>query len=299
MKKIYFIVCVVVVFFTTSNSTAQTNVTSSGISIQGIARDVNNEALANIDQLDLNFQIYYFIGASTTPTNILTTIATIKTDNFGVFSYVVGVNQDQYNLISNQSAYLKVSSGSVVFSDEKLQTVPYAIYAQNGVPTGTIVAFIGTVAPTGWLICDGSAIPNTPYYANLKAMLGNATTTPALQAMFLRGAGAGNGKIGPAVMGAQMDALGSHNHGVNILTTTNGNHSHSIGRRSNSDNGAYDSGDLHKTENSASTTDRSNIGYFNTDPAGNHNHYVIGNTANTGDTETRPINWGVNWIIKI
>lgn len=137
MKKIYLFVSVVVVLFTTLNATAQTNVTSSGISIQGIARDVNNEALANIDQLDLNFQIYYVNGASTT-TNILTAIATIKTDNFGVFSYVLDINQDQYNLISNQSAYLKVSSGSVVFSDEKLQTVPYAIYAQNGVPTGTI-----------------------------------------------------------------------------------------------------------------------------------------------------------------
>ena len=297
MKKIYLLVCVVIGFFTTINAVAQTNVTSSGMSIQGIARDINNEALVNIDQLDLVFTVYYLVGNSTTPTVILTRTATVKTDNFGVFSYVLTIDQDQYTLISTQSAYLKVGSGSVVFSDEKLQAVPYAIYAQNGVPTGTIVAYIGTTAPIGWLICDGGAIPNTPYYANLRAFLGN--NTPALQAMFLRGAGSGNGKIGPAVMAAQMDSFQSHNHGVNINTNDSGNHSHKIGRRSNSDNGAYDSGDANRNENSASTTNRSYLGTFDSADAGTHSHNVSGNTYTTGDTETRPINWGVNWIIKI
>lgn len=51
----------------------------------GIARDINNEALVNIDQLDLVFTVYYLVGNSTTPTVILTRTATVKTDNFGVF----------------------------------------------------------------------------------------------------------------------------------------------------------------------------------------------------------------------
>lgn len=295
MKKIYLALFLALGFLSTVNVTAQTNVTSSGLSVQGIARDINNEALANIDQLDLKFEVYYLIGASTTPTNILTALATVKTDNFGVFSYVVGINQDQYNLVSTQSAYLKVSTGSVVFSDEKLQAVPYAIYAQNGVPTGTVVAYIGTTAPTGWLICDGGPIPNTPYYANLKAMLGNATTTPALQAMFLRGAGVGNGKTGPAVMGAQGDTFQSHNHGVNINTTSNGSHSHTT----NYYNDDYNNNGNGTPLGDGLVRDGGPAHTLPTSTAANHTHNVNGNTNASGDSETRPINWGVNWIIKI
>lgn len=295
MKKIYLLICVVIIFITTVNAVAQTNVTSSGMSIQGIARDINNEALANIDQLDLVFTVYYLVGNSTTPTVILTRTATVKTDNFGVFSYVLTIDQDQYTLISTQSAYLRVSSANVVFSDEKLQAVPYAIFAQNGVPTGTIVAYIGTTAPTGWLICDGSPIPNTPYYANLKTMLGNATTTPALQAMFLRGAGSGNGKIGPAVMGAQMDSFQSHNHVVNLNTSAEGAHNH----RTNFYNDDYNNSGNGTPNGTGLIRDGGPSYTIPTNTVNDHIHNVNGNTYTTGDTETRPINWGVNWIIKI
>ncbi len=298
MKKIYLVLILALGFLSTV--TSQTNVTSSGLSVQGIARDINNEALANIDQLDLKFEVYYLIGASTTPTNILTSLATVKTDNFGVFSYVVGINQDQSNLISTQSAYLKVSSVSVVFSDEKLQTVPYAIYAQNGVPTGSIMPFIGTVAPNGWLLCNGNPIPSGAYYDNLKALAG--ANTPNLQGMFLRGTGSQTaypGKIGPALKVVQDNSTLEHNHGVGSLTVSSaGAHSHRIGRRSFG-NGSYDSGDVHKAENSAVTTDRAYLGEFNTTSDGNHNHALSGATAANGSTETRPINYGVNYIIKI
>ena len=226
MKNIYFFVCIVLGIFTISNATAQSSVTSSGISVQGIARDINNEALANIDQLDLKFELYYFIGNSTTPTVFLSSTATIKTDNFGVFSYVVGINPDQSYLISSQSTYLRVSSLDVVFSDEKLQTVPYSIYAQNGVPTGSIMPYIGTTAPNGWLLCDGSAIPIGIYYDKLKTLAGN--NTPDLRAMFIRGTGSGNGKVGPALKEVQQDDIKSHFHQINLNTNSSGIHSHSM-----------------------------------------------------------------------
>ena len=50
MKRLYFTFLIASVFITTLNVNAQTNVTSSGMSIQGIARDESNAALANIDQ---------------------------------------------------------------------------------------------------------------------------------------------------------------------------------------------------------------------------------------------------------
>lgn len=297
MKKSITLLLLLFTLLVQSNVKAQTTVLSSGMSIQGIARDINNEALANIDQLDLIFTIYYYIGASTTPTVMLTRTAAIKTDNFGVFSYVLVIDQAQYNLISTNSTYLRVSSGSVVFSDEKLQTVPYAIYAQNGVPTGSIMPFVGTVAPNGWLLCDGAVIPNGAYGDNLRTLLGS-NNTPDLRGMFLRGTGnvtAATGKAGPALGAVQQDSVVSHLHGVNINTNSNGNHTHTVGF-SNDDyngNGGTNTNGLTRDTNVADNRT------LTTNSTGAHTHTVIGNTANTGGTETRPINYGVNYIIKI
>ena len=62
MKKIYLVLILALGFLSIVNVTAQTNVTSSGMSIQGIARDEINVALANIDVLELVFNIYYLVA---------------------------------------------------------------------------------------------------------------------------------------------------------------------------------------------------------------------------------------------
>ena len=293
MKKAAVLLLVILGLLSTLNTNAQSNVTSSGISVQGIARDVNNEAMANIDQLDLKFEIYYIPSASTTPTIILTTSPTVKTDNFGVFSYVVSINQDQSNLISAQSAYLRVSSGNVVFSDEKLQAVPYSIYAQNGVPTGAIMPYIGTTAPNGWLLCDGTAIPSGIYYDKLKTLTGS--NTPDLRAMFLRGVGTGNGKVGPALKTVQQDDVKAHLHAIDINTNSNGNHKHTTSF-SNDDYSGDGGGDTGLEDDRPNNFNRT----LDTSTTGAHTHNVNGNSALNGSaTETRPINYGVNYIIKI
>ncbi|MDO8316095.1 MAG: phage tail protein [Flavobacterium sp.] len=293
MKKIYLILYIFIGLLITVNTNAQTNVTSSGMSIQGIARDETNAAIANIDQLALVFTVYY-LGTGNSEQTILTKTANVKTDNFGVFSYVLDINQAQYALISSQSAYLKVVQGSVVFSNEKLQAVPYAIFAQNGVPTGAIMPFIGTTAPNGWLLCDGKPFIDDVTTAALKALLGS-TNTPNLNGMFLRGAGSASlGHSGPTLKTVQQDDFKEHLHGVNINTSSNGAHTHDL----------YFSNDDYSGGGGGSTgleDDRPDV--FNikraTTSDGNHNHNVSGNTASTGGTETRPINYGVNYIIKI
>ncbi|MEZ7504699.1 tail fiber protein [Flavobacterium sp. Arc2] len=298
MKKIYLTLFAFIAIVLTTNVNAQTNVTSSGMSIQGIARDETNAAIANIDQLALVFTVYY-LGTGNSEQTILTKTANVKTDNFGVFSYVLDIDQLQYNQINTQSAYLKVVQGSVVFSNEKLQAVPYAIFAQNGVPTGSIMPFIGTVAPNGWLLCNGSTFADNANTANLKALLGS-TTTPNLNGMFLRGTGtAASGKVGPALKAVQQDDLGQHLHSVNLTTSTNGLHDHS----NNSDyNRAlkYDgAATANSTDTSNNTTEPNLYSSKQIVGDGNHNHSVSGSTGNTGITETRPINYGVNYIIKI
>lgn len=302
MKKLYFVFLVVLGLLINVNANAQTNVTSSGMSIQGIARDETNAAIANIDQLALTFTVYYLEGVS--EKNIVTRTANVRTDNFGVFSYVLDIDQTLYGIISSQSAYLKVMQGGVTFSNEKLQAVPYSIFAYNGVPTGSIMPFVGTEAPNGWLLCNGSSFASldVAITANLKALLGG-TNTPDLKGIFLRGTGrqcnAYGCYEGPELKAIQQDDLKSHLHAISIPTTSNGSHSHSIKRRSNPNNSAYDDGDSKQNENSASTTDRNDLGNFQTSSTGNHTHTANGNSNSTGGSETRPINYGVNYIIKL
>ena len=309
MKKIYFVLVLTLGFLSTVNVIAQTSVTSSGISVQGIARDNNNEASANIDQLDLKFEVYYFVGASTTPTIFLTALPTVKTDNFGVFSYVLSINQDQSNLISSQSAYLRVSSvtaGNAVFSDEKLQTVPYAIFAQNGVPTGSIMPYLGTTAPNGWLLCDGTDIPSGIIYDKLKTLLGTSYT-PDLKGLFLRGTGiatSASSRVGPALKVVQQDDIVTHRHDLGTTATMgySGDHNHSASSQDYNRVIKYDgtgtgTGFDNSTGGGVEPNIASSRAIVND---GNHKHTLSGSTNYTGgSSETRPINYGVNYIIKI
>ena len=71
---------------------------------------------------------------------------------------------EKINFVNGQSPYISATNL------KNLQdNVENAI--NNSLPIGTIVDFAGTIAPTGWLICDGSAISRTTY-ADLLATIG-------------------------------------------------------------------------------------------------------------------------------
>lgn len=276
----------------------QAHVTSSGISIQGIARDANNAAQTNISQLSLDFKIYY-LGTGNSEELIHQESGNVSTDDFGVFSYVMDISNDKYVRIANKEAYLKVEQGGVVFSNEKLQTVPYAIHAQNGVPTGSIMPFIGGTSdvPPGWLICDGASFPDDVYHAKLKTLLGS-TNTPDLTGAYIRGIGTSGSHAGPSLKGFQQDQVKEHRHSVSLSGNTNndGVHRHDLPldgqrgggtRQSLGDTSGYDEawGDPGSQIEGQSR----------------HSHAISisGNTNNTGSSEARVYGYGVNYIIKI
>jgi len=271
-------------------SYAQTSVTSSGISIQGVARNDKNSALTNLSNLTLTFTLYHEIESGND--EFLVKQDNVTTDNFGVFSYVLVVSELLYNKINSAPTFLKVSQGSVVFSDEQLQSVPYAISAFNGVPTGSIMPYIGESAPNGWLLCDGRSIDINEYTEPLRDLLGSSYT-PNLNGLFLRGTGIyQSGKEGPALNQVQSDNVIEHSHSVNITTTSNGNHTHNYVTKGDQTNKVKDDGgNVNAWKSTANATTTAN---------GNHTHTVNGNTANFGSgLETRPVNYGVNYIIKI
>lgn len=89
------------------------------------------------------------------------------------------------------------------------------VYYQPEVPVGTIVMFGGTVAPSGWHLCDGSAHGSSA----LQAVIGSANT-PDLRDRFIVGSGSsyavGNtGGAASVTLTAPQSGLPLHSHGVN------------------------------------------------------------------------------------
>tara|TARA_R100001460_G_scaffold7408_1_gene18909 strand:+ start:2123 stop:2950 length:828 start_codon:yes stop_codon:yes gene_type:complete len=160
------------------------------------------------------------------------------------------------------------------------------------IPSGIIMSFGGTSAPTGFLSCDGSAISRTTYSTLFTAIgttwgTGDGSSTfnvPDLRAAFLRGTGShgtsnmanGNDFSAPSVGSFENDSFQSHFHAFNRGET----------------NAATASGGriAHGTNGDALTL-TANVGLPEEDTTNNHG------TPRFGD-ETRPFNASVLYVIK-
>lgn len=152
-----------------------------------------------------------------------------------------------------------------------------------GVPTGTIVAFGGTVAPNGWDLCDGSSKLRAGAYARLFSAIGTAFGTadgthfnlPDFRGRFLRGVDGAAGRDPDDATRTAMNAGG--NAGDNVGSVQ-----------------GY------------ATAEPGNAFSVATDDAAGANPAIVSlgvAAAGTidiggGDAETRPINAYVQWIIK-
>lgn len=265
--------------------------TSIGIPVQGIARDANGAARIDTP-VNLTFDLYYIEGGNEVLLYSPSQVENLTTDSFGVFSTIVNT-AGRRPLFGSKEVFLRISESGTVISNEQLNSVPYAIAANNGVPTGAVMPFVGATAPEGWLLCDGAVIPDGLQYDALKTLYGN--NTPDMRGMFLRGAGTNNFTTTTTTLnGVQDDVFGSHGHSININTSTAGNHSHQY-----NDRYTFASTNLGLTGSATSATNALTDPLRTTGNAGNHTHNVSGNTAAVGQNETRPVNYGVNYIIKL
>jgi microcystin-dependent protein len=270
----------------------------NGISFQGIARDPQGNAI-----VDKAISVRFTIGSFTETQNL-------ETDNFGVFSAVIGcVNSTGFNnlIFANMQSNLKVEVEGTVIYDDKFNTVPYAKAAENGVPAGCIMPFAGSVTTgnslqepiPGWLVCNGAILTSDVKFDKLKLILGNLWGTnllPDLRGLFLRGVN--NGRTGiyadpdtRDVGSFQTDTLGSHLHSG--VTNIDGEHSHTGQETSRADNDDNDDphnfivhpgANYYKSSMSISSTGSS------------HQHSFI--TNKNGDSETRPNNAAIVYLIK-
>ena len=155
----------------------------------------------------------------------------------------------------------------------------------TAVQPGTIQTYVGTVAPSGYLICDGSSVSKTTYprlFAIISTSYGTADGThfnlPDLRGRFVRGVDSGSGHDPDASSRTASNTGGNAGNLIGSLQTDQyAQHSHGV---NNQGVGQLAIGGVLGMQDNANAT-----------PGG-------GSTGNSGGNETRPRNVNANFIIK-
>ena len=165
-------------------------------------------------------------------------------------------------------------------------------------PAGSVIAFAGPVAPSGWLLCDGTAVSRTTYAALFKAIgtvhgSGDGATTfnlPDLRGRFLRGVDHGQGRD-PDAAARQAAATGGQ-AGDSVGTIQEGEtKSHDHGGKTSAENWNIW---YWTTSDGLSFPSPGNGGVLGHDPVNTHDHAI----NPSGGNETRPVNLAVDFIVK-
>ena len=180
--------------------------------------------------------------------------------------------------------------------------------AVAGVPRGSVFCIAHTSIPSGYLECNGDAIPNgtgtvqgvTADFAPLRALIG--ANLPDLRGEFIRGFDNGKGTdSGRSMLSSQSDQNNQHSHGFSMTASTRSltGTVTKIAETYNSFGAA--SGVFTKTAGivagaTPASTDSSPSGGFSMDAS--HTHSVSGSINNQGGNESRPRNIAMMYIIK-
>ena len=189
-------------------------------------------------------------------------------------------------------------------------------------PPCSIMAFLGTIDPDGWVICDGVQRSNSDgRYNNLIAQsIGSVNssmyTPPNYKGAFLRGTGEGSGEYsiysGNNINIPQHMKIIDHAHGSAAHSHTVPAHNHfsvasAYGARYalQSDGNDTIGGDRDFTANEVNLVNgKTNLNYTLTSTEGPFTASGTSVTTNSTSSvyigsEICPYNYGVNWIIKL
>lgn len=183
-------------------------------------------------------------------------------------------------------------------------------------PTGTVVAFAGAAAPTGWLLCDGGLALKADYpdlFAVLGTIYGPGDTThfqkPDLRGAFVRGLGApGTADAGRVLGSLQQSANLSHthadsghNHGITDPTHSHGindpGHDHTLIGYNTGDGAGVNWATAGENRSGGMNADFTGISIV-ANTTGISVQAGYSNIQANGGSESRPINVAMNYIIK-
>lgn len=134
------------------------------------------------------------------------------------------VTDDWLNAVQTELENVATAAGAALSKPNNAQVLQ-AIQAliARAVPPGALQDFARATAPTGWLVCDGSAVGRTAYAGLFAAIgttfgAGDGSTTfnlPDLRGQFRRGWANGFGLDAARAFGsAQADSVGPHVHPI-------------------------------------------------------------------------------------
>jgi microcystin-dependent protein len=240
-------------------------------------------------------KLFNIIIAAATMTLISTSEAgPLKVKGSGFQAPTISDVANVYNPQPGEIVYDQSASGFYGY-DHLGAWVQLSAPTSASVPTGTVTAFAGSTAPSGYLLCDGQAISRTTYSTLFTEIgttygAGDGSTTfnlPDLRGIFVRGAGSQtiesvtySGTLGTTQ--GQATALPT----TPFTTNTAGAHSHDMNERTDIAVGG--------ATGVAIGTRPGNLRSNNMETAGAHSHTITGG----GDAETRPANLSLNYIIK-
>ena len=223
---------------------------------------------------------------------------------------------------SSRFVEVTVSNRPPVSPRQQILSTPFAMQAGNGSPPGSISAFGGPTVPDGWLLCDGRVASSNQYprlWSAIATAWGAGYTNgvklgdfnlPDLRGLFLRGISATSANDPDRDTRSEIKVGGNTNNNVGSFQSSQvGNHTH--GGDTGTDNGtltaqiwinsggnlAYRERTIPSWTNSLPRTDA--VGTF-TENTNYKGAIVVGQTAtnNPQNTESRPVNAYVNYIIK-
>ncbi len=181
----------------------------------------------------------------------------------------------------------------------------------NGVPRGSVFCIAHTSIPSGYLECNGDALPNgtgtvqgiTADFSALRALIG--ANLPDLRGEFVRGFDNGRGAdSGRNMLSSQSASNAPHNHSISLSgTTSNKSLTGSVTRIAETmaafgtASGVFSKTSNINTATTPNATDSSPAGGFSMDASHNHTFSASGTSGNNG-TEARPRNIAMMYIIK-
>lgn len=214
----------------------------------------------------------------------------------------------------------QAADSAISHNDGAAPTLDGSQANETGIPPGTIVAFGGAIVPSGWLLCDGAEVKRSMYAGLFSAIAvnfggGDRVTTfnvPDLRGRFMRGVDSGAGRDPDASARAASNLGGPAGDSVGTLqdaataapftpfvSEQSGSHTHTSGNfnRLLQYTGRNTNNGTDGTDNTGSEPDITVSQPMLS--GGAHTHRIGRTFGSGGDSETRPKNVDVNYIIKI